>query len=76
MIITYTRDEMLDGKCKQKKINDKPEQLTAYRQLDNQEQISIKFESQYKFMHENEFEDKVCQMAAILFQPQCSYGAV
>ena len=43
------------------------EPVLTYCQLDPQEQTSVKFESHYKTsIHENAFENVVCEMAAIL----------
>ena len=41
------------------------EPMLDYWQLDPWEEISLKFESKYKTIHENAFEIIVCDMAAI-----------
>ena len=41
--------------------------MQGYCQLDHEEQISVKFQSKYKFfIHENAYENIICEMAAIL----------
>ena len=44
--------------------------MMNYFEMDPCEQISVKFESKFKvFIQENEHENVVCGMAAILFMP-------
>ena len=43
------------------------EPMLAYFVLDPKEQTSVKFESKYMFfIHENDFENDICDMTAIL----------
>ena len=43
--------------------------MLGYCQLDSSEQTSVNFQSRYKlFIHENETENSVCEMAANLFR--------
>ena len=47
--------------------------MMAYCQLDPKEYISIKYYLKFKvFIPENAFENVICEMAAILSQPQCA----
>ena len=49
--------------------------MLPYCQLDPKEHVSMKFIQNSKyFIQENALENVVCEMAAILYQPQCVNG--
>ena len=60
--------------CRRVRTKPLSEAMLVYYQLSRWEQNAMIFESKYKIRsEENEFENVVCKMAAILSWPQCAF---